>query len=330
MKEVYYNQVLHNMSDVLDADGLMRLNEVLNAVFYNVEFESKCFDLVEYQDDWRNDLDDFITSKTLEGRSQKTLDRYEYELNRLLQYINRPIKEIESDDISNFLRLYKSTKNVSNQTLKNVRAIYSSFFQWAFIKNRIRTNPSFNVEKIKVEDRIKNGFSEIEREKINRNCENIRDRAIVEFLYSTGVRVSEMQALNISDINFSTKDMVVYGKGNKERIVYLNDKSYMYLREYLNTRTDDNPALFVWNKPPYKRLSKSGIENVIRHIGKEAEIHAYPHRFRRTAATNALNRGMPVQEVSKFLGHSKLETTMMYCTIEQDSVRYHHKKYLNS
>ena len=163
-----------------------------------------------------------------------------------------------------------------------------------------------------------------------RQCKSIRDKAILECFYSTAVRVSELSALDQNDIRFSSKDLTVFGKGAKERITYLNERSHMYLKEYLESRTDDNPALFVSEKHPHKRLTKAGLEDIVRRIGQRAGVHAYPHRFRRTAATNALNRGMSVQEVAKLLGHSKLETTMEYCTVEQESVQFHHKKYLSA
>lgn len=186
------------------------------------------------------------------------------------------------------------------------------------------------VEQIKVEKKIRKPYSDTEREKMLRNCRTLRDKAMLEFLYSTAVRVSELAALNISDVRFGTRDMIVFGKGAKERVVYLNERSNLYLLEYLEGRTDSNPALFVSERAPHRRLTKSGIEDIVRKTGQKSGVHAFPHRFRRTAATNALNRGMPVQEVAKLLGHSKLETTMEYCTVEQESVKFHHGKYLSA
>lgn len=186
------------------------------------------------------------------------------------------------------------------------------------------------VEQIKVEKKIKKPYTDEERERMLMNCNCIRDRAIMEFLYSTAVRVSELTALNREDIRFTSKELTVFGKGAKERVTYLNERSHRYLKEYLDSRTDDNPALFVSRKTPHQRLSKNGIEDIIRRIGRQADIHAYPHRFRRTAATNALNRGMPVQEVALLLGHEKLETTMLYCTVAQEKLKTDHEKYLSA
>ena len=187
------------------------------------------------------------------------------------------------------------------------------------------------VEDIKVEKKLKKPFTDEERELLLRNCETLRDKAMMEFLYSTAVRVSELAALNKDDIRWTTKDLVVFGKGSKERTVYINDRTNMYMKEYLETRKDDNEALFVSLRSPHERLSKTGIEDIIRRTGKRAGVEkAHPHRFRRTAATNALNRGMPVQEVAQLLGHAKLETTMVYCSVDQAGVKYHHQKYLSA
>ena len=220
---------------------------------------------------------------------------------------------------------------LQEKTLKNVRSVYSSFFAWLRDRERIQRNPMLLVEDVKVEKIIHKPYSDEEREKIFRACENIRDKALIEFLYSTAVRVSELTRLNISDVRINTKDMIVYGKGGKERVVYLNDKASMYLLEYLKSREDDNPALFVGSKHPNNRMTKAGVEYVIRKIGEKAGVKkAHPHRFRRTSITNALNRGMPLVEAVIFAGHSKPETTLLYSETDQESVRYHHKIYLSS
>lgn len=187
------------------------------------------------------------------------------------------------------------------------------------------------VEDIKVEKIIRKPFSDEERERMLRGCDTLRDKAMLEFMYSTAVRVSELARLNREDIRFGTKDLIVYGKGGKERKVYLNDRTNMYLREYMQSRSDSNPALFAGIKAPHNRLTKSGIEDIVRRIGQRAGVEkAHPHRFRRTAITNALNRGMPLQEAVWFAGHVKPETTLRYATEDQEAVQYHHKKYLSA
>ena len=226
---------------------------------------------------------------------------------------------------------YKNIREVKNSTLKGVRAVYSSFFVWLRDRDRVRRNPMVLVESIKVEKRVKRPFTDTEREQLLRSCATIRDKAMMEFLYSTAVRVSELASLNRDDIRWSSKDLIVYGKGGKERTVYLNERTNMYLQEYLQSRADNNPALFVGLKSPHNRLSKAGIEDMIRRTGERAGVEkAHPHRFRGTSITNAINRGMPLQEASIMAGHAKTETTMLYCSVDQESVKYHHKKYLSA
>lgn len=318
------------MQDAITADQLTELRTVLQNVFCTYRVEPEKAELKIVNKEWLEDLEGYLIARALEGKSPATVERYRYELSRLLSYIDKAVSDITETDISGYMRMYKKIRSVSNQTLKNVRAVFSSFFVWLRDRGKIKRNPIVLVEQIKVEKKIKKPYTDTERELMLRNCKSIRDKAIMEFLYSTAVRVSELTALNRSDIRFTSKDLTVFGKGAKERITYLNERSHMYLKEYLEGRTDDNPALFVSDKAPHQRLTKNGIEDLIKRTGQRVDVHAYPHRFRRTAATNALNRGMPVQEVAQLLGHSKLETTMLYCTVERESVQFHHKKYLSA
>lgn len=330
MKERMINQVLYGMQEILEDSQLSELKTVLQNVLCEYRVEPENQEVMVLDDSWRDDLESYLMAKALEGKSVATLKRYRYELNRLLSYVNKAVEKIRPGDISGYMRAYKRARGISNQTLKNIRAVFSSFFGWLRDRDRVRKNPMVQVEQIKVEKKIRKPYSDTEREKMLRNCRSLRDKALLEFLYSTAVRVSELSALNISDVRFGTRDMVVFGKGAKERVVYLNERSNMYLLEYLESREDSNPALFVSERYPHERLTKSGIEDIVRKTGRKVGVHAFPHRFRRTAATNALNRGMPVQEVAKLLGHSKLETTMEYCTVEQESVKFHHGKYLSA
>lgn len=323
-------EVLRRMQVVLRENQLQELRSVLQMVFADcslVEETKLC--LVD--DSWMGDLEDFLMSKALEGKSPDTVRRYRYELSRLLSYINKGVQNITDADISGYMRAYKRIRGISNQTLKNVRAVYSSFFGWLRDRDRIRKNPMALVEDIKVEKVLKKPYSDEERERMLRECTTLRDKAMLEFLYSTAVRVSELAKLNRDDIHFGSRDLIVFGKGAKERRVYLNERTCMYLKEYLSVRTDNNLALFVSAKSPHERLTKAGIEDIIRRLGKNAGVKkAHPHRFRRTALTNALNRGMPIQEAMILAGHAKPETTMRYCTVDQEAVQYHHKKYLSA
>ena len=249
-------EVLRRMQPVLEDEELRELKNVLHMVFAGCDVAQKtevqCVD-----DSWRIDLEDYLMSKALEGKSPDTVRRYRYELTRLLSYINKPVAEITDGDISSYMRAYKNIKAVKNSTLKGVRAVYSSFFVWLRDRDRVRRNPMVLVESIKVEKRVKRPFTDTEREQLLRSCATIRDKAMMEFLYSTAVRVSELASLNIDDVRWSTKDLIVYGKGGKERTVYLNERTNMYLQEYLQSRADNNPALFVGLKSPtigYRRL----------------------------------------------------------------------------
>lgn len=322
--------VLRRMQASLTEELLRELKDTLNVVFAGCEIvEETGLRIIDRR--WVDDMEDFLTSKALEGRSTETVGRYRYELNRLLSYIDKAVTDIQAGDISEYMRMYKRIRQVSNQTLKNVRTVFSSFFAWLRDRDRIGKNPMALVEDVKVESTIKKPYTDEEREKMLRECSNIRDKAMLEFMYSTAIRVSELARLNREDIHFVRKDLVVYGKGAKERRVYLNDRTNMYMREYLQSRSDSDPALFVGLSDPHKRLTKGGIEDIIRRIGKRAGVKkAHPHRFRRTALTNALNRGMPLQEAMILAGHAKPETTMRYCTVDQEAVQYHHKKYLSA
>lgn len=323
-------EVLRKMQIHLQEEQLRELKNTLHMVFADCELVEQT-ELRVVDRSWRDDLDDFLMSKALEGKSVETVKRYRYELNRLLSYINKAVSNITDADISGYLRAYKRIRKVTNTTLKNVRQVFSSFFVWLRDRDRIGKNPMVLVEDIKVEKKIKKPFSDAERERMVRSCTKIRDLALLEFLYSTAVRVSELAALNISDVHFGDSDLIVYGKGAKERTVYLNEKTSMYLREYLETRKDTCPALFVSVKAPYQRLTKAGIENAVKTIGERALVeNSHPHRFRRTSLTNALNRGMPLQEAMIMAGHAKPETTMRYCSVDQEGVKYHHKKYLSA
>lgn len=324
-------EILRRMQELLCEEHLQELQNVLRMVFVGCEVIQEKQELRVSDKSWAADLEDFLISKALEGKSSNTVERYRYELQRLLSYVNKAVSDITDGDISNYMRVYKAIRQISNQTLKNVRAVYSGFFAWLRDRDRIRKNPMALVEDIKVEKKLKKPFTDEEREMLLRNCETLRDKAMMEFLYSTAVRVSELAALNKKDIRWTTKDLTVFGKGAKERTVYLNDRTNMYMKEYLEARTDDNEALFVSIRGPHERLTMRGIEDIIKRTGKRAGVEkAHPHRFRRTAATNALNRGMPVQEVAQLLGHAKLETTMVYCSVDQAGVKYHHQKYLSA
>lgn len=277
MKEQLINRVLFCMQDILQEEQLTELRSAMQNVLCTYRVETERQELRVLDGSWKDDLEDYLMARALEGKSTATVKRYRYELSRLLSYVNKPVMHITDVDISGYMRAYKRIRNICNQTLKNIRAVYSSFFVWLRDRDRIRKNPMVLVEQIKVEKKIKKPYSDMERELMLCNCKTIRDKAIMEFFYSTAVRVSELAALNREDIRFSTKDLIVFGKGSKERITYLNERSHMYLKEYLESRSDNNPALFVNEKAPHQRLGKTGLEDIIRRTGRRVGVHAYPH-----------------------------------------------------
>lgn len=325
--------VIRKMTPKLNTTQLQDLKDTLFIVFENCDIvdNSEHTELAVVNESWKYDLQDFLTSKTLEGKTDETLERYRYELVRLLQYLNKATDDILPSDISKYMQAFKRIRRVSNSTLQGMRECYSSFFGWCHDNDRIDKNPMMQVEKIKVPKIIREPYSDEEREKLFRSAKNIRDKAIIEALYSTAVRVSELVKLDIKDINWSTKGVTVCGKGDKERIVYLNDRATMYLKEYLATRKDDNPALFVSLRAPHNRITKCAVEDMMNTVGRAAGIKkSHPHKMRRTSITNAVNRGMPIQEAALFAGHASTETTLLYWTADQEAVRYHHKKYLSA
>lgn len=315
----------------MEGKDIRQLKNALYAVLYGYEITEKSTELERIDRSWEQELGAFLIRKRVEGRSEKTIKLYRLHLWRMLQYINKPVQEISEADLFLYISSYQKRRNVSNAYLDNIRLVFSSFFGWLNNKGYISKNPAAGLDPIKVEKRIKKPLSDTELEKLRRKCRIERDLALLEFLYSTGVRVSELTSLNRQDIDFDHMDVIVYGKGAKERETYLTAASFMHLKEYLDSRTDDNEALFVSLRSPHERLTVSGVEEILRRLGRQTGIEkVHPHRFRRTMATNILNKGMPIEEVKEILGHVKLDTTMIYCQISRENVRHSHRKYMSA
>lgn len=328
MIEEIISEVLHKIID-LEPEIAKRVQTALYVVLDKYDIAPKCTEIRVINNSWMDDLERFCERKQIAGKSDATIDRYRYILSKALVYINKPVKEITEGDLNEYIEAYKRIRNVSNCTLEGTRLCLSSFFTWLHERGFIPRNPSRGIDPIKVPKTLKKAYSDEELEQIKRECKNLRDRAIVEFLYTTGVRISEMTALNREDISVSDKSIIVYGKGAKEREVYLTDVSCMYLSAYLYQRVDDNPALFVSNRKPHTRLSPSGVRAMLKNIGARASIDkVHPHRFRRSCATSLLRKGMPIEEVSVILGHEKLDTTRIYCVIDKEKVKADHRRYM--
>ena len=278
-----------------------------------------------------NILKEFLMTKRFEGCSDQTLKIYYSTLFNYISSLDDGISllDTKSVDIRRYLMKYQEEHQCSNLTLDNMRRIFSSFFTWLESEDYAIKNPIKKLKKIKTETVVKKPFTEEEFESIKDACKNYRELALVEFLYATGVRVGELCSLDILDLDFTNREAIVCGKGNKERVIYFDVKSKVHLLRYLDTRIDTNPALFVKKKYPFNRLTKSGVESILKVIGNRAGVEkCHPHRFRRTFATNLLDRGVPIEQVQIMLGHSKIDTTLLYASVNNQSVKINHNRYI--
>lgn len=331
MKNEFVAKVLAIMMPKISQEQCNELKEALYMVLQDYELDNRCTELLDLDRSYIHYLQLFIVRKKTEGKSERTLKQYQLHLERMLQFLNMPIEKITENDLFCYLAKYKKDRGVTNVYLDNMRLVFSSFFGWLNAKGYIPQNPTIGLEPIKTEKRIKQPLSDEELEKLRRICEQERDLALIEFLYSTGVRASELTALNRHDIDFYGKNVVVYGKGGKERETYLTATSCLHLKAYLDSRKDDNEALFVSSKKPYERLTVAGVEKILRRLGIMAGVEkVHPHRFRRTMATNVLKKGMPLEEVKELLGHTKLDTTMIYCTVSRENVKHSHQRLMSA
>lgn len=332
MNEKFITEVLQMTMPYLNQEQCRKLNENLHIALQKYEnLKERCTELMDLDNSYLEYLELFLNRKETEGKSKRTIEQYRLHLSRLLCYYNKAIDKICENDLFVYLTRYKNTRKVSNTYLDNIRRVFSSFFGWLCNKGFIGKNPAIGLEPIKTEKKIRKGFSDEELDKLKRACVQKRDLALIEFMYSTGVRASELVALNRCDIGFYEKSVIVYGKGNKEREVYLTPIACSYLKEYLDDRGDNNDALFVSTRSPHKRLTVAGVERILKNLGEKAGVeNVHPHRFRRTMATNVLKKGMPLEEVKELLGHSKLDTTMIYCTVSKENVKHTHQRLMSA
>lgn len=314
--------VVTGMADCLDKEQSDKLKTVLTHCLKNYDVIEKTTEIaIPYQTENTELLKRYFAWKSTEGMSVNSLKSYKFIVDRALNEIKKPLAEITEDDLFMYLSLMKYN-GAKDTYLRNVRNYLSALFNWLYAKKLIPNNPMNGISPIKIDKTIKEAFTDVELEQLRRATDNPRDLAIVELLYATGMRVSEMEGLNRSDIDLVNKMVKVYGKGGKERRVYINSTAAYYVDAYLRSRTDNDFALFVGLRKPYKRLDVSAIQRMLRELGKKTGIKkVHPHRFRRTLATNLLRKGMTIEEVSMILGHEKLDTTMIYCNINQDVVK---------
>lgn len=322
------DNIINMISNSFDFNQIQIISNAMYLVLNDYSFAKKTQELVpKYNDEKTKAMQMFFVSKKVEGCTDKTLAYYNYVLKNFFTIIPHELTEISADTIRFYIAHRAMNDEISKCTQDNELRCLKSFFNWCSAEGYIGKSPTLNLKPIKQEKRIKQAFTEIELEKIRQAAKTKRDKAMIEVLYSTGVRCAELIGMNKSDIEGD--EVVVFGKGEKERIVYLNAKAKIVLEQYLIERTDNNPALFVSSVSPHNRMSTSAIESTIRRIGKDAGVkNCHPHRFRRTCATIALNRGMPLDQVSQMLGHSKIETTTIYARSNRSNVKSSHQKYV--
>ena len=323
--------ITKDMEDSLTDYQLNKLKESLIINFEKVEFIMKTDELKHQEelDENKIMIESFISSKQIEGCSDRTIKYYKEIIDKFNDSFDKSIKKISTEEIRSYLSNYKEMSTCGSTTIDNIRRVLSSFFSWLEDEDYIIKSPIRRIHRIKTPTTIKEVLTDENLEKLRDECENIRDLSLIELLISTGMRVGELVNLNISNLNFEDRSCIVLGKGNKEREVYFDAKTKLHLKEYISKRNDTNDALFVSLREPHQRLSISGIELIVRNLGVNTNINkVHPHKFRRTLATMAIDKGMPVEQVQKLLGHVKIETTMHYAMVNQSNVKISHRRYI--
>ena len=314
--------ILNEMSEFLSVSQMKKLQEVMIRAFTQKEQKRSAIDNAEY-------LRMFLDAKKIEGCSRRTIQYYQVTIERLLENTSVPVRKITTEDMRIYLSDYQKMNNCSKVTVDNVRRNISSFFSWLEEENHILKSPMKRIHKIKTNQQVKEIITDEDIERLRDKCSCKRDLAIVYLLYSTGIRVGELVNLNIADIDFEAREGVVFGKGGKERKVYFDAKAKLHLQAYLEERNDNNPALFVSLDSPHNRLKISGVEIRMRDLGRSINIKkVHPHKFRRTMATRAIDKGMPIEQVQRILGHSQIDTTMRYAMVNQSNVKTSHQRFI--
>ena len=326
MNNEIIKEIEQKMASILNNEQKRKLGEVLLHTFYDVEVTKRNTNDVQDTNDY-GEL--FIAAKRIEGCSERTLNYYKSTIDNMLNDIDKKVNCIETEDLRTYLANYQSKNNCSKVTIDNVRRILSSFFSWLEDEDYIVKSPVRRIHKVKTTQTIKETYTDEELEEMRDACNEIRDLAMIDFLASTGVRVGELVKIDIADVNLQERSCVVLGKGSKEREIYFDARTKIHLQNYLNERTDNNSALFVSLLKPYNRLKISGVEIRLRELGLKTNIKkVHPHKFRRSMATKAIDKGMPIEQVQVLLGHKKIDTTLQYAMVNQNNVKNSHKRYI--
>ena len=328
MNETIINEVMQGMLPYLDNGQLAELQRIMRHALHGKTILEEEVDGQKTEEN-NKVVDLFISAKRVEGCSAKSLKYYSVTIATMLSAIQKDIRHINTDDLREYLTEYQNGKHASKVTIDNIRRILSSFFSWLEDEDYIVKSPVRRIHKVKSTSTIKEIYSDESLETMRDNCVTIRDLAIIDMLASTGMRAGEMVLLNREDVDFQERECVVLGKGDKERPVYFDARTKLHLQQYLDSRIDDNPALFVSLKAPYNRLKIGGVEVRIRELGRRLGIKkAHPHKFRRTLATTVIDKGMPIEQLQTLLGHARIDTTLMYAKVKQSNVKLAHRKYI--
>lgn len=326
MKQNLIKNIILEMLPFLNNSQNERLKEVLQHSFSKYDITEKQNQNTKSE---QNYIELFLSAKHIEGCSEKSLKYYRATIEAMLYKIKKDVNHIVTDDIRKYLMEYQENKKLSKITIDNIRRILSSFFSWLEDEDYIIKSPVRRIHRVKTGTNIKETYSDEALEIMRDNCTELRDLAIIDILASTGMRVGELVLLNRNDIDFNERECIVFGKGSKERIVYFDARTKIHLQNYLNSRTDENPALFVSLKSPNKRLKIGGVEVRLREFGKKIGLkRVHPHKFRRTLATIAIDKGMPIEQLQKLLGHRKIDTTLQYAMVKQSNVKIAHRRYI--
>ncbi len=327
MKETLISEVMQQMLPYIDNAQMKQLRQAMEQTLCHYDISGGQVKLDE--DDSTRLIAMFIAAKKIEGCSEKTLRYYQTTIDAMVSSLNKNVRHILTEDLRTYLTNYQSKNLSSRVTIDNIRRILSSFFSWLEDEDYIIKSPVRRIHKVKTASSIKETYSDEDLEKMRDSCEELRDLAMIDMLASTGMRVGELVLLNRDDIDFAERECVVFGKGDKERIVYFDARAKLHLQEYLDSRTDDNPALFVTLRAPNERIQIGGIEHRLREMGKRLDIpKVHPHKFRRTLATIAIDKGMPIEQLQRLLGHRRIDTTLQYAMVKQSNVKNAHRKYI--
>ena len=330
MKEKLILEISNAMADMMSVEQIAQLNGVLLRVIskYNISMDEETSQVTEENNE--SLLRQFLSAKQVEGCSMPTVRYYGNTIQQLYKTMPKRVTDYTTEDIRAYLAVFQRKRKASRVTVDNVRRIFSSFFAWLEEEDYIIKSPVRRIHKVKTGAQVREVLTDESLESLRDTCTHSRDLAMIDLLASTGMRVGELVKLNREDINFNERECIVFGKGNKERIVYFNARAKIHLQEYLSSRRDKNKALFVSLAKPHQRLQISGVEVRLRKIGREAKVpRVHPHKFRRTLATMAIDKGMPVEQVQKLLGHVKIDTTMHYAMVNQNNVKLSHRRFLS-